>query len=78
VRWEGSGWSGLEGASDGCEEGSGWFSSMSHSRGLGRGDWGSIARRQGRSTGTAMWARVYGNRVGHSSLDFTEICPPGV
>jgi hypothetical protein len=30
------------------------FSSMSHGRGLGRGDWGSTARRQGRSTGTAM------------------------
>jgi hypothetical protein len=48
ARLPAAGWSGAEGASDGCGEGSGvFFSSMSHGRGLGRGDWGSTARRQG-------------------------------
>jgi hypothetical protein len=54
------------------------FSSMSHGWGLGRGDWGSTARRQGRSTGTAMWARAYEEAVIYSKLGVTDFCPQGV
>jgi hypothetical protein len=54
------------------------FSSMSHGQVLGRGDWGSTARRQGRSTGTAMWARAYEEAIIYNKLGFTDFCPQGV